>query len=72
MMYQDEFAEVDCPECRGAGFFGNGPVSEACGLCGGTGVLITDEPLASIEGTQAAPLGPGTAVRAGGEEQEAA
>ena len=40
--YQDRHPEIDCPECGGAGFFGNGPVADACGCCGGTGVLINN------------------------------
>ena len=39
-LYQDIHPEVDCPECGGAGFFGNGPIVDPCGHCGGTGVLI--------------------------------
>ena len=41
-LYQDTHPEVDCPECGGAGFFGNGPCVEPCGPCGGTGVLINE------------------------------
>ena len=34
--------ETICPECSGAGFFGNnGPLAEStCGKCKGTGVLV--------------------------------
>ena len=34
--------ETDCPECSGAGFFGNsGPIVEKlCDFCKGTGVLV--------------------------------
>jgi len=45
MPYQDEYVEVACPECGGAGFFGSGPYVDPCGCCGGTGVLLTDKPL---------------------------
>ena len=41
-LYQDRHPEVDCSECGGAGFFGNGPTVVPCGHCGGTGVLIDD------------------------------
>lgn len=41
-LYQDLHPEVDCPECGGAGFFGNGPNVDPCGCCMGTGVLIDD------------------------------
>ena len=41
-LYQDLHPEVDCDECRGAGFFGNGPYVDPCGSCMGTGVLIDD------------------------------
>src|SRR5260370_18637541 len=40
--YQDLHPEVECPECGGAGFFGNGPVVEPCYHCRGTGVLINE------------------------------
>ena len=40
--YQDKHPEVPCSECGGAGFSGNGPLAEACGVCGGTGVLINE------------------------------
>ena len=38
--YQDVYPEIDCTECGGAGFFGNGPNVDPCDYCGGTGVLI--------------------------------
>ena len=41
-VYQDAHPEVDCPECGGAGFFGNGPYVVPCEFCRGTGVLIDD------------------------------
>lgn len=41
-LYQDLHPEVDCPECGGAGFFGNGPNVYLCHDCLGTGVLIDD------------------------------
>jgi DnaJ-class molecular chaperone len=40
--YQDLQPEVPCPECGGAGFFGNGPVVEPCDICRGKGVLINE------------------------------
>ncbi len=39
-LYQDKHPEIDCSECGGAGFFGNGPNVEPCGYCAGTGVII--------------------------------
>jgi DnaJ-class molecular chaperone len=45
--YQDMHPEVDCPECGGAGFFGNGPQVDPCDYCGGTGVLIDGSQLLS-------------------------
>ena len=41
-LYQDRHPEIDCAECGGAGFFGNGPNVDPCGYCAGTGVLIDD------------------------------
>ena len=41
-LYQDRHPEVDCAECGGAGFFGNGPNVEPCGYCAGKGVVIDD------------------------------
>ena len=41
-LYQDTYHEIDCTECGGAGFFGNGPNVDLCGYCRGTGVLIDD------------------------------
>ena len=46
-LYQDRHPEVDCDECGGAGFFGNGPYVEPCDCCGGTGVLIDDSVMLS-------------------------
>jgi len=46
-LYQDKHPESDCPECGGAGFFGNGPIVDPCGYCGGTGVLIDDSRMLS-------------------------
>jgi DnaJ-class molecular chaperone len=40
--YQDLHPETPCPECGGAGFFGDGPIVDACDCCGGKGVLIDD------------------------------
>lgn len=36
--------EIPCPQCSGAGFFGNnGPrVERKCEACNGTGVLVED------------------------------
>ncbi len=31
--------ELDCDNCSGAGFFGNGPTATFCLKCGGLGVL---------------------------------
>jgi hypothetical protein len=44
--YQDLHPEVDCPECGGAGFFGDGPFVESCACCRGIGVLIDDTVIA--------------------------
>ena len=41
-LYQDTYHEIDCSECGGAGFFGNGPNVEPCGYCAGKGVVIDD------------------------------
>ena len=41
-LYQDIYHEIDCAECGGAGFFGNGPNVDPCQYCRGTGVLIDD------------------------------
>ena len=41
-VYQDAHPEIDCTECGGAGFFGNGPNVDPCGYCRGIGVLIED------------------------------
>jgi hypothetical protein len=41
-LYQDKHPEIDCTECGGPGFFGNGPNVEPCGYCGGTGVVIAE------------------------------
>jgi DnaJ-class molecular chaperone len=46
-LYQDRHPEVDCAECGGAGFFGNGPNVEPCGYCGGKGVVIDDSVMLS-------------------------
>jgi hypothetical protein len=46
-LYQDRHPEIDCDECGGAGFFGNGPIVEPCDCCRGTGVLIDDSVLLS-------------------------
>jgi hypothetical protein len=40
--YQGLHPEVTCPECGGAGFFGDGPFVESCACCRGIGVLIDD------------------------------
>ena len=45
--YQDVHPEVDCGECGGAGFFGNGPNVERCGYCRGRGVVIDESVLLS-------------------------
>jgi DnaJ-class molecular chaperone len=38
--------ETICPECSGAGFFGDtGPTGERCGHCNGNGVLVEDGPI---------------------------
>lgn len=36
--------ESDCPECGGAGFFGNGPIGNTCSHCRGFGVLRDGRP----------------------------
>lgn len=36
--------ESDCPECGGAGFFGNGPIGNYCTYCRGFGVLVDGRP----------------------------
>lgn len=36
--------ESDCPECSGAGFFGNGPIGNSCSRCHGFGVLRDGRP----------------------------
>jgi hypothetical protein len=46
-LYQDRHPEIDCGECGGAGFFGNGPNVEPCGYCAGTGVVIDDSVMLS-------------------------
>ena len=46
-LYQDTYHEIDCSECGGAGFFGNGPNVEPCGCCAGTGVVIDDSVMLS-------------------------
>ena len=46
-VYQDIYLETDCPECGGAGFFGNGPYVDPCDYCRGTGVLINESVLLS-------------------------
>ena len=46
-LYQDTHHEIDCSECGGAGFFGNGPNVDPCGYCRGTGVLIDDNVMLS-------------------------
>jgi len=33
-------AELDCVDCGGAGFFGNGPYVIFCGACNGLGVVV--------------------------------
>ena len=38
---------LTCPECGGAGFFGDGPFVESCACCHGTGVLIDDRVIES-------------------------
>jgi hypothetical protein len=50
--------EIPCPECSGAGFFGdNGPVAESlCGFCRGTGVLINGGPYLHAEPLQTKPI----------------
>jgi hypothetical protein len=45
--YQDKHPEIDCSECGGAGFFGNGPNVEPCCHCGGRGVVINDSVMLS-------------------------
>ena len=40
--YHDIHPEIPCPECGGAGFFGDGPIAETCDCCGGKGVLINE------------------------------
>jgi hypothetical protein len=46
-LYQDRHPEIDCTECGGAGFFGNGPNVEPCGYCAGTGVVIAESVMLS-------------------------
>jgi hypothetical protein len=41
-LYQNVHPELDCAECGGAGFVGNGPSVELCRHCMGTGVLTAD------------------------------
>ena len=48
-LYQDRHPEIDCAECGGAGFFGNGPNVEPCGYCAGTGVIIDESVILSAQ-----------------------
>ena len=57
LVYQDVHPEEPCPECGGAGFFGDGPVVDSCGYCMGTGVLI-DEGILPAERKPATTQGP--------------
>jgi hypothetical protein len=51
--------ETPCPECSGAGFFGNnGPIAETiCGFCKGAGVLVEESAYRHLSEPQRKPVG---------------